>query len=128
MLDHLEINVADLERSARFYRAALAPLGYELHVDSELRGFGASTAALDFWLRRGEQSEPRPHFAFRCNSRALVASAFNAALEANGEDDGAPRLLPHIHASYFAAFVRDPDGHRVEFVCHAPEPSSALTP
>jgi catechol 2,3-dioxygenase-like lactoylglutathione lyase family enzyme len=120
MLDHLEITVADLERSATFYSAALAPLGYELRVSAEGRGFGADGRTLDFWLRRGEAARPPPHFAFHCTSRALACRAHEAAVAAGGIDAGSPRLLPHIHPSYFAGFVLDPDGHKVEFVCHAP--------
>jgi catechol 2,3-dioxygenase-like lactoylglutathione lyase family enzyme len=121
MLDHLEINVADLERSAAFYRAALAPLGYDLRVSAEGRGFGVDARTLDFWLRRDEPARPPPHFAFNCANRALARRAHEAAVGAGGIDAGSPRLLPHIHANYFAGFVLDPDGHKVEFVCHAPE-------
>ena len=126
MLDHLELSVSNLPRSTEFFRAALAPLGYELHVAAAANGFGVSMAALDFWLHEGEASTPRPHFAFHCARRALVDRAYRAALEAGGIDNGAPRLLPHIHEHYYAAFVRDPDGHNVEFVCHAAEALRAL--
>jgi len=121
MLDHLEITVADLERSAAFYGTALAPLGYGLRVIAEGRGFGVDERTLDFWLRHGEPARPPPHFAFHCASRAFVRRAHEAAVIAGGIDAGSPRLLPHIHPSYFAGFVLDPDGHKVEFVCHAPE-------
>lgn len=64
---------------------------------------------------------PPPHFAFQCRSRALVDAAFTAAIAAGGADNGEPKLLPHIHPNYYAGFVRDPDGHNVEFVCHRAE-------
>ena len=118
MLDHLELSVVDLERATSFYRAALAPLGYELRVDAATRGFGVDDATLDFWLREGEAARPAPHFAFNCPSRERVREAHHAALAGGGVDAGAPQLLPHIHPSYYAAFVLDPDGHKVEFVCH----------
>ena len=121
MLDHLELTVANLQSSERFYRAALAPLGYELRVTSVSRGFGTDAHALDFWIKVGQAAVPPPHFAFQCRSRALVNAAFDAAVAAGGEDNGKPALLAHIHPSYYAAFVRDPDGHNVEFVCHLPE-------
>jgi hypothetical protein len=54
-------------------------------------------------------------------SRGAVREFHAAALAADGKDDGAPGLHPHYHASYYAAFVLDPDGHRIEVVCHAPE-------
>jgi len=118
MLDHLELAVSDLERSAEFYTAALAPLGYELHVTNETRGFGVSTGALDFWLRKAPVSCSQPHFAFQCSTRALVDSAHRAALAAGGTNHGDPRVLTRIHPHYYAGFVLDPDGHNVEFVCH----------
>jgi len=119
VIDHLELSVSNLPRSEAFYCAALAPLGYELHVPAEAKGFGVSMNALDFWLRQGDVSTPRPHFAFNCASRPLVDRAYAAAIEAGGSDNGTPRVLAHIHENYYAGFVRDPDGHNVEFVCHA---------
>ncbi len=117
MIDHLELSTSSLADATRFYRAALAPLGYALHVEGNPTGFGADRAQLDFWLRAGEAATPRPHFAFFCATRALVERAHRAALVAGGVDTGAPALRADIHPTYFAAFVRDPDGHNVEFVC-----------
>jgi catechol 2,3-dioxygenase-like lactoylglutathione lyase family enzyme len=118
MLDHLELAVADLHRSVEFYSAALAPLGYQLRVTSEARGFGVDMHTLDFWLRQGPVSSPRPHFAFHCSARELVTSAHHAALAAGGTNNGTPQVLTRIHPHYYAGFVLDPDGHNVEFVCH----------
>lgn len=121
MIDHLELNVSNLEQAVAFYRGALAPLGYQHRVTGPSMGFGAASDRLDFWLRPGEASTPRPHFAFACATRALVVDAYEAALRAGGQDNGAPALLLRIHPTYFAGFVRDPDGHNVEFVCQAAE-------
>ncbi|HZP67080.1 MAG TPA: VOC family protein [Rudaea sp.] len=121
MIDHVELFVADVRRSTDFFRAALAPLGYALHVEGASNGFGSAAAALDFWVRPGGPSAPLPHVAFNCADRALVDAAHRAALAAGGADNGAPKLLPHIHAHYYAGFVRDPDGHNIEFVCHRAE-------
>lgn len=118
MIDHVELFVADPERSVDFFRAALMPLGYAVRVQAESNGLGTSPAALDFWVRKGGPSQPLPHVAFQCGSRALVDAGHAAALAAGGRDNGAPKLLPHIHPHYYAAFVRDPDGHNIEFVCH----------
>lgn len=117
MIDHVELFTSDLAAATAFYRGALAPLGYALHVTGPSYGFGAAAGQLDFWLRAGTASTPRPHFAFACTTRAVVDAAYRAALEAGGTDNGAPRLLDHIHPTYYAGFVRDPDGHNVEFVC-----------
>ena len=118
MIDHVELFVADRARSSDFFGAALAPLGYRLRVQGKSSGFGSDDASLDFWLRDGGPSEPRPHVAFNCRMRTLVDDAHAAALAAGAVDNGAPKLLAHIHAAYYAGFVLDPDGHNIEFVCH----------
>jgi catechol 2,3-dioxygenase-like lactoylglutathione lyase family enzyme len=123
MIDHLELCVSDLTRSTSFFALALDPLGYALHVQGPLSGFGVAPDRLDFWLKQTDPSTPRPHFAFHCDTRRRVDEAYRAALAAGGVDNGSPKLLPHIHANYYAGFVRDPDGHNVEFVCHRPEPA-----
>ncbi len=121
MIDHLELYVADLPRSAAFFERALAPLGYAAFAKGPPTGLGAAPDRLDFWLKQAEPSSPRPHFAFHCETRAQVDRAHHAALDAGGVDNGGPKLLPHLHPHYYAGFVRDPDGHNVEFVCHRPE-------
>ena len=118
MIDHVELLVGDAALATRFFAGALAPLGYALHVPGPSSGFGTDMAALDFWLKPGGPSEPRPHVAFNCAARATVDAAYHAALASGGKDNGAPRLLAHIHPHYYAGFVRDPDGHNIEFVCH----------
>lgn len=125
MIDHTGILVSDFEQSKRFYRQALAPLGYELlrefaaevtrHTD--VAGFGADGVA-DFWLSRGTPNNPPVHVAFRVAERAVVDAFHRAAIAAGGRDNGAPGLRPHYHAGYYGAFVLDPDGHNIEAVCH----------
>lgn len=117
MIDHVELFVGDVAAATRFYAQALAPLGYTLQVQGASNGFGASADALDFWLRAGGPSSPRPHVAFHCSERSDVDAAHAAALAVGGSDNGAPALLTRIHAHYYAAFVHDPDGHNIEFVC-----------
>jgi catechol 2,3-dioxygenase-like lactoylglutathione lyase family enzyme len=117
MIDHVELFTGDLARSTAFYRRALAPLGYQLRVEGKSNGFGIDPRSLDFFVRNGGPSAPLPHFAFACATRGLVDRSHRAALEAGGADNGAPKLLAHIHPLYYAGFVRDPDGHNVEFVC-----------
>jgi catechol 2,3-dioxygenase-like lactoylglutathione lyase family enzyme len=63
-------------------------------------------------------NKPPVHVAFRVNSRAVVDAFYKAALAAGGSDNGQPGLRPHYHANYYGAFVRDPDGHNIEAVCH----------
>jgi len=118
MIDHVELFVANPARSVAFFRAALSPLGYGVHVQGESNGLGADAKHLDFWLRSGGPSQPLPHVAFNCTNRSAVDASHAAALAAGGHDNGSPKLLPHIHPNYYAGFVRDPDGHNIEFVCH----------
>jgi catechol 2,3-dioxygenase-like lactoylglutathione lyase family enzyme len=105
MLDHMSIQVADMEASATFYDLVLAPLGYERVLDfGEVVGFGRDERP-QFWLgpvtTSGEARE--------------VHVAFEAA-----EVLHEPRVFPEYHPNYFGAFVRDLDGNNVEVVCHLP--------
>jgi catechol 2,3-dioxygenase-like lactoylglutathione lyase family enzyme len=120
VIDHIEVLVSDIARSTEFYRRALAPLGYSQRVTGQTNGFGASADRLDFWVRGGDPARPPPHFAFLCVTRGDVVAAHSAAIAAGGSDNGAPAVLERIHPDYFAGFVKDPDGHNVEFVCQAP--------
>jgi catechol 2,3-dioxygenase-like lactoylglutathione lyase family enzyme len=124
MIDHIGLSVSDYERSKAFYRAALAPLSYELIWEvSEVgpwAGFGAGGKP-DFWIGKGEATAPRVHVAFRARDRATVRAFYEAALAAGARDNGPPGLRPEYHPSYYGAFVIDPEGHNLEAVCHDPE-------
>ena len=127
MLDHVGIKVSDFVRSKEFYRAALAPLRYQLLKEtSSSAGFGVTSGhgrctdpAGDFWVSRGEPHQPRVHVAFSARSRADVDAFFESALAAGGRSNGSPGLRAQYHADYYAAFILDPDGYNVEAVCHA---------
>jgi catechol 2,3-dioxygenase-like lactoylglutathione lyase family enzyme len=127
MLDHASIGVADLDRSRRFYDAALQPLGLVRLLDFEQRGsdYGTAPAPLgvEFTITREIDPVPAPgsHLCFRAADRAAVRAFHAEALAGGGRDDGPPGLRPRYHAAYYAAFVLDPDGNRIEAVCHAPE-------
>jgi catechol 2,3-dioxygenase-like lactoylglutathione lyase family enzyme len=118
MIDHLGLAVRDYQRSRGFYVAALAPLGYELLSESAEwgGGFGRDGKAV-FWIREGEPAA-RVHVAFAAPDTATVDAFHAAAVGAGGEDNGAPGLRPQYHASYYGAFVHDPDGNNVEAVNH----------
>ena len=122
MIDHTGIVVSDLDRSRRFYEAALAPIQYACLMEvpgGAGLGFGEPPKP-DFWLLRGKPNDPRIHVAFRVNSRAMVDAFYRAAIAAGGKDNGGPGVRPHYHPNYYGAFVLDPDGHNIEAVCHSP--------
>lgn len=121
MLDHVSIGVLDIERTKRFYDAALAPLGYTaLSVGADSLGYGKEAVRL--WI--GLSARPVPpdmdsglHFCFSAESRAAVAAFHAAALAEGGTDNGKPGLRADYGADYYAAFVIDPDGYRLEAYC-----------
>lgn len=120
ILDHIGIGVSDFDRSVAFYEKALAPLGITLvkKYEGHAAGFGVGGKP-DFWLGAGGVSKG-VHVAFRTNSRALVRAFYEAALAAGATDNGPPGTRPMYHENYYGAFVRDPDGHNIEAVCHEP--------
>lgn len=118
MIDHLELKTRHLAASQHFYAELLAPLGYNLKVDGPAKGYGDG-AALDLFLLEGAPSE-NVHFAFRAPDRAVVDRIYAIGRDGGHDLDRAPALMPHIHPDYYAAFLRDPDGRLVEFVCHDP--------
>jgi catechol 2,3-dioxygenase-like lactoylglutathione lyase family enzyme len=120
MIDHVSVGVSDLERSARFYEAALTPLGLSRLVTRPATiGFGK--AYPEFWINlRAGMVQVAPdsgaHVCLRAKSTAEVDAFHAAALKAGGRSDSAPGLRPHDRVRYYAAFVVDPDGNRIEAV------------
>jgi catechol 2,3-dioxygenase-like lactoylglutathione lyase family enzyme len=128
MLDHVSLGVHDVARSRRFYDATLRPLGLVRIVDFDGgRGsdYGAAPGSLgvEFTITREGSVAPSSgmHVCFLARDRGAVRDFHRTALANGGRDDGTPGLRPRYHASYYGAFVLDPDGHRIEAVCHAPE-------
>jgi catechol 2,3-dioxygenase-like lactoylglutathione lyase family enzyme len=121
MLDHVTIGVSDVARSIAFFDMALRPLGIErlCAEGGNFAGYGANRKAF-FWIGLREAVHTGSHVAFTAKSRDDVEAFYNAALAAGGCDNGKPGLRPHYHASYYGAFVLDPDGHNIEAVCHKP--------
>lgn len=123
MIDHVTIQCADPASSAEFYDRVLAPLGGERVMDfGEVVGYGVPPKP-DFWIgpRVSGDGFRESHLAFGADSRAAVDAFFAAAVETGAEVLHAPRLWPEYHATYYGAFVRDPDGNNVEAVCHTAE-------
>ena len=119
MIDHMGLLVADLDASVAFYTRALAPLGYALVMrGDQFAGFGVAGKP-DFWIATGKPTD-KLHVAFRAQGRAEVRAFHAAALTAGATDNGPPGVRAVYHPSYYGAFVRDPDGHNIEAVCHDP--------
>jgi len=120
VLDHIGVPVSDFERSKRFYEQALSPLGYELLMEPSVSaaGFGWRGKP-DFWIGQGRTGQAL-HIAFAAADRATVDAFYEGAIAAGGRDNGGPGLRPQYHASYYGAFVLDPDGNNIEAVCHKP--------
>ncbi|HEY9453905.1 MAG TPA: VOC family protein [Bradyrhizobium sp.] len=127
MLDHVSITVSDMHAAERFYDAIMKALDV------------VKVGSRDDWLGYGERARPdhpdlvylsirkgvRPedafgrHWCFKAARRKQVDAFWGAGIAAGGTSEGAPGLR-HYHPSYYAAFLRDPDGNRVEAVCHHP--------
>jgi catechol 2,3-dioxygenase-like lactoylglutathione lyase family enzyme len=121
MFDHISIGVADLARTKRFYDAALKPLGYTcLRDGADMLGYGAKDVAL--WIgpaKRPVPADPESglHFCFAAPTRQSVDAFHAAALASGGTDNGKPGIRPDYSDNYYAAFVIDPDGYRLEAYC-----------
>jgi catechol 2,3-dioxygenase-like lactoylglutathione lyase family enzyme len=120
MIDHISVGVSNLDRSARFYEATLAALGLT-RVVTRPRTVGFGKAYPEFWinLREGMGRVPPEsgvHVCLRARTTAEVDAFHAAALSAGGASDGAPGIRPHDRVRYYAAFVVDPDGNRIEAV------------
>jgi catechol 2,3-dioxygenase-like lactoylglutathione lyase family enzyme len=120
VIDHVSLAVADLDRAARFYEAVLGAIGFaKLEVRPATVGFGKRYP--EFWLNHrpamaGIAADTGAHVCLRAPGTAAVDAFHAAALAAGGSSDGAPGLRPHRTGGYYAAFVRDLDGNRVEAV------------
>ena len=118
MFDHIGLKVGDLDASVRFYTAALGPLGYEVtSQDETVAGFG-DKAGSSLWLYADAKlAHSLVHLAFRVGERSAVDAFYKEGLKASGRDNGAPGLRTDYSPKYYAAFVIDPDGYRLEAYC-----------
>ena len=117
MIDHVGFEVADLARSAAFYDAVFRALGgRRMHSGPHAIAYGIDAPSLWIVVRGHPAGPGYGHVALRARGRAAVAEAHRAALANGGTDEGAPGLRPQYGSLYYAGYVRDPDGLRVEFV------------
>lgn len=118
MFHHVQLSVADFAKSLAFYTAALEPLGYlAQHVDESGKsaGFGPK-GNVKLWIGVGTRSKGPVHLAFEAKDDKAVKAFHAGALTAGGKDHGAPGPRPDYSATYYAAFVLDPDGNNLEAV------------
>lgn len=125
MIHHVSLGTNDLTRSRAFYDAVMPILGLRLLLAEERSinyGVGDITFSLELpWDGRPAVAGNGIHVAFAAQDRAMVDAFHRAALAAGGSDDGPPGLRPEYDANYYGAFVRDPDGNKIEAVSYAAE-------
>ena len=140
MIHHISLGVSDLERAAAFYDAVLTPLGYRRIFEVEGLAIAYGEKLPEFWIG-GALDESRPvsagngtHVAFAAPSPEAVDRLHAAALEHGADDDGAPGPRPDYGPDddgapgprpdygpdYYGAFVRDPDGNKIEACMNQP--------
>lgn len=126
LLDHASITVRDLARAMPFYRAVMQALGATLAYErADAIGFGERNRPhddvhtyLSLYESKAAQPDPRRHWCLRAGSKEAVDAFHAAGLAAGGTDEGKPGLRSHYHAGYYAAFLADPEGNRIEAVWH----------
>ncbi len=123
MIDHISIGVRDIAITKKFYDAALAPLGYAcLSAGESSLGYGREAVA--FWISKSDRpvladAASGLHFCLAASTRKSVADFHKAALANGGSDNGPAGLREDYGDNYYAAFVIDPDGYRIEAYCSA---------
>ena len=121
MLNHVSIGASSLPAAKAFYDAALSALGYQcLSADVGSLGYGSET--VEFWVLSCKKPVPDEgasglHICFTAPSRNAVDSFHAAGLRHGGRDNGRPGQRPDYGSDYYAAFLKDPDGYRVEAYC-----------
>jgi catechol 2,3-dioxygenase-like lactoylglutathione lyase family enzyme len=121
MIDHISIGVRDIGKAKHFYDAALSPLGFTC-LSSGDSSLGYGVAAVGLWISLSESpvaSDPKSglHFCVTASTRKGVDAFHKAALAHGGHDNGKPGLRADYGSDYYAAFVVDPDGYRLEAYC-----------
>lgn len=125
MLDHVSITVSDIAVAEPFYDAIMVALGVvKVGARGDWLGYGERARPdhpdrVYLSIRKGDRPEPAygRHWCFKATSRSVVDAFWQAGLAHGGVDQGAPGLRDY-HPGYYAAFIADPDGNRLEAVCH----------
>ena len=124
MFSHVTLGTNDWPRARPFWIAVMEVLGHPVMFEREGRmAFGTPTGAKTFigptFDRAPAAAGNGVHIAYLAASRETVDAFHAAALAHGGSDEGAPGLRPHYHANYYGAYVRDPDGNKLQAVCHS---------
>jgi catechol 2,3-dioxygenase-like lactoylglutathione lyase family enzyme len=114
VIHHVSVEVADLEPSGRFYDAVLGSLGWRRHIDTDEVIAWGIVRPVFFASNRHPRGGGGGHVCFTANAIPAVKAAWEGGVAAGGTDDGAPGPRPEYGASYYSAYLLDPDGHRVE--------------
>jgi len=131
-IGHVSVGVKDVKKAQGFYDAVLGAIGYKPIMPVNIAGalvaigYGESPGRPEFWIQLPYNQQPASmgngvHIAFDCATRAEVDAFYLAALDHHGSDDGRPGLRSEYHPDYYGAFVRDPDGNKIEACCHTHE-------
>jgi catechol 2,3-dioxygenase-like lactoylglutathione lyase family enzyme len=121
IVDHIGVEVSDVERAKAFYARALSPLGIAVLMEIHGNVGMGRDGKPEFWFSSKGAAPSPVHIAFTATNRAMVRAFHAAAMAAGGSDNGPPGIREIYHPNYYGAFVLDPDGHNVEAVCHKPE-------
>lgn len=129
MLHHVSVGVTDVERAASFYDKVLGALGYKRSAQYLPYAIGYGEGVSEFWIQLPhDQASPKPgngtHVGFAARSKDAVHKFHEAALATGGTDDGEPGPRPDYGPEYYGAFVRDPDGNKIEATLHT-QPKAA---
>jgi catechol 2,3-dioxygenase-like lactoylglutathione lyase family enzyme len=135
MFSYVSLGTRDLARALPFYDAVLAPLGHkrleDYDPDDRSAAWGLDDPGPHLWVTQPFDGTPATPgngtmVCFLAESRAAVYAFHAAALAQGGTDEGAPGLRPQYGANFYAAYVRDPDGNKLNAVCYRPDSGTAL--
>jgi catechol 2,3-dioxygenase-like lactoylglutathione lyase family enzyme len=128
MLHHVSVGVRDVERALRFYDPVLGALGFKRVMEFLPFAVAYGENAPAFWVQLPHDTQPATvgngvHIGFIATSRDAIVAFHAAALGAGGKDEGGPGPRPDYGPDYYGAFVRDPDGNKIEAVL-TPRPAA----
>lgn len=124
MFSHITLGTNDWPRAKAFYQAITKALGLPLFMEREQGAAWGEAVGPKLFVGPAFDGKPATsgngtHVAFLAKSRSAVDEFYAAALAHGGSDEGAPGLRPHYHPNYYGAYVRDPDGNKLQAVCHS---------